>query len=100
MHNTIDIPAEQIEEFSKKYHIRKLSLFGSILRADFRPDSDIDVLVEFDPQQVPGFITLGAMHVELEEILGRMVDIRTYTSLSTYFRDNVLKHAQVLYERI
>ena len=100
MHNTIDIPVEQIEEFSQKYHIRKLSLFGSILRADFRPDSDIDVLVEFDPQQVPGFITLGAMHVELAEILGREVDIRTYASLSSYFCDNVLKHAQVLYERI
>jgi uncharacterized protein len=102
MQRTVDIPTEQlqqIERFCQKYHIRKFSLFGSILRQDFRPDSDIDVLVEFDPQHVPGFITLGAMHVELENILDRAVDIRTAASLSAYFRQEVLDYAQVFYER-
>lgn len=88
-----------IEDFCQKYHIRKLSLFGSVLRSDFHADSDIDVLVEFEPGRVPGFITLGAMHVELQAIFGRPVDIRTPASLSEYFRQDVLEHAQVQYER-
>jgi len=102
MNKTVDILAEQMEQietFCRKYHIRKFSLFGSILGLDFRPDSDIDVLVEFEPEQVPGFITLGAMHVELAKILGRAVDIRTPASLSPYFRQEVLNRAQIFYER-
>jgi len=98
MNKTVDIPEEQIEEFCQKYHIRKLSLFGSALRPDFRADSDIDILVEFETGHVPGFITLGMMHVELEKILGRAVDIRTPASLSEYFRQDVMRHAQVQYE--
>jgi len=100
MNRSIDIRQEAIEDFCAKYHIRKFSFFGSALRSDFRPDSDIDVLVEFEPRHVPGFIVLGAMHVELAEILGRPVDIRTPASLSVYFRQEVLDHAQVQYERV
>jgi predicted nucleotidyltransferase len=99
MDRPFDISNEALEGFCEKYHIRKLSLFGSVLRPDFHAKSDIDVLVEFAPEHVPGFITLGAMHVELEVILGRPVDIRTPASLSDYFREDVMEHAQVQYER-
>jgi uncharacterized protein len=99
MNPAIDFPAQAVESFCRKYHIRKFSLFGSVLRPDFRPDSDIDVLVEFEPGHVPGFITLGTMHVELAEIFGRAVDIKTPASLSAYFRQDVLDQAQVQYER-
>ncbi len=98
MDRLIGTPDEAIEEFCQKHHIRKFSLFGSILRSDFRPESDIDILVEFEEGHVPGFITLGAMHVELAGILGRSVDIRTPASLSEYFRQTVLNNAQVQYE--
>ncbi len=97
MNAAIAIP--EITDFCQKYHIRKFSLFGSVLRTNFRPDSDVDVLVEFEPNQVPGFITLGAMHVELAEIFGRPVHIQTPASLSEYFRQEVLDQAQVQYER-
>jgi predicted nucleotidyltransferase len=99
MDRPIDLPAQAVEDFCRKYHIRKFSLFGSVLRDDFRPDSDIDVLVEFEQGHVPGFITLGIMHVELAEILGRPVDIKTPAALSIYFRQDVLDQAQVQYER-
>ena len=99
MDRPIDLPAQAVEAFCRKYHIRKFSLFGSVLRPDFRPDSDIDVLVEFESGHVPGFITLGIMHVELAEILGRPVDIKTPASLSVYFRQDVLDQAKVQYER-
>lgn len=98
MDQFISIPDKAIEKFCQKHHIRKFSLFGSVLRDDFHPESDIDILVEFEPGHVPGFITLGAMHVELAEILGRPVDIRTPASLSEYFRQTVLDNAQVRYE--
>jgi predicted nucleotidyltransferase len=94
MDRPLELPAQAVEAFCRKYHIRKLSLFGSVLRPDFHPDSDIDVLVEFEPGHVPGFITLGVMHVELAEILGREVDIKTPASLSVYFRQDVLDQAQ------
>lgn len=99
MERPFDIPHEALEGFCEKYYIRKLSLFGSVLRPDFHAESDIDVLVEFAQGHVPGFITLGAMHVELEEILGRPVDIRTPASLSDYFRQDVMEQAQIQYER-
>jgi len=93
----IEIPKEKIAEFCKKNHIRKLSLFGSVLHGDFRPDSDIDFLVEFDPDHVPGFITLAGMEIELSEILGRKVDLRTPQELSRYFRQEVVDSAEVQY---
>jgi predicted nucleotidyltransferase len=99
MDRPIGISEQALEDFCQKYHIRKFSLFGSVLRDDFRHDSDVDVLVEFETGQVPGLITLGAMHVELAEILGRQVDIRTPAALSEYFRQDVLERALVQYER-
>ena len=94
----IDIPRDKIAEFCKRNHIRKLSLFGSVLRGDFYPDSDVDILVEFEPEHVPGYIRLAGMELELSEILGgRKVDINTPQCLSRYFRDEVLAGARVQY---
>jgi hypothetical protein len=93
----ISIPKEKIAEFCKKNYIRKLSLFGSILRGDSSPDSDIDLLVEFHPDHVPGLIRLAGMEIELTQILGRKVDLRTPQDLSPYFREELLNSAQVQY---
>ncbi len=93
----INIPKEQIEEFCKKHHIRKLSLFGSILREDFNHESDVDILVEFDPAHIPGLIRLAGMEIELTKILGHKVDLRTAQDLSHYFRDEVIESAEVQY---
>ena len=94
----IPIPREQIAAFCTRHHIRKLALFGSVLRDDFRPDSDVDILVEFEPGHVPGFAFFG-MQEELSHILGRRVDLNTPKFLSRYFRDRVLQQAVVQYER-
>lgn len=96
----IDIVRGNIAEFCKNHHIRKLSLFGSVLREDFRPESDVDVLVEFEPGHVPGFIRLASMELELSELLGgRKVDINTVQCLSRYFRDEVVGTAEVQYAK-
>lgn len=92
----IVIPKDKIADFCKHHHVRKLSLFGSVLRDDFRPDSDIDVLVEFEPGHVPGLAFFG-MEAELSEVLGRKVDLNTAGFLSRYFRDQVIKEARVQY---
>lgn len=95
----IQIPTKKIEEFCKNNHIVKLSLFGSILSDDFRPESDVDVLVVFDEDHVPGFIGLARMERELSSILGgKTVDIRTPEDLSRYFRDRVVNESKVFYE--
>jgi predicted nucleotidyltransferase len=93
----IEFPKEEIEEFCKKHYIRKLSVFGSGLRDDFTPESDLDILVEFDPSHIPGLIRLAGMELELGEILGRKVDMRTAQDLSRYFREDVLSSAKVQY---
>jgi predicted nucleotidyltransferase len=92
----ISLPKKRIAEFCRKHHINKLAIFGSVLRPDFRADSDIDVLVEFDPDHIPG-LTFFAMAEELSEILGRKVDLNTPQCLSRYFRDKVLQEAVVQY---
>ena len=92
----IDIPKEKIAEFCRKHHIRKLALFGSVLRKDFRPGSDVDVLVEFEPGHVPG-LAFFSMEEELSNILGYKVDLNTPQFLSRYFRDSVLDEAEVQY---
>lgn len=95
----IEIPKEEIAEFCQRHHIRKLSLFGSVLRDDFRPESDIDFLVEFEPEKTPGFFKLASMEMELSEMLeGRKIDLRTYNELSVYFRDRVMAEAVVQYD--
>ncbi len=91
------IPKEKLAEFCKRNHIRKLSIFGSALRENLGPDSDIDLLVEFDPDNIPGLIRLAGMENELSEILGRKVDIRTAQDLSRYFRQDVIKSSEVQY---
>jgi predicted nucleotidyltransferase len=93
------IPREEIEAFCLRHHIRRLSLFGSILTPRFRPESDIDVLVEFEPGHVPGYFGLVGMEMELSEKVGRKVDLRTAGELSRYFRDTVVSTAAVQYER-
>jgi predicted nucleotidyltransferase len=95
----IEIPQNKIEAFCRKHHIRKLSLFGSVLREDFGPESDVDVLVEFDPGQVVGLLRLAGMEIELSGILKRKVDLRTPAELSRYFRQQVLDSAEVQYAR-
>lgn len=94
----IKLPDKKIAEFCKQNCIRRLSLFGSVLRDDFGSDSDIDFLVEFEPGKVPGLIRLSRMERELSEILGgRKVDLRTPEDLSKYFREEVLARAEVQY---
>jgi hypothetical protein len=94
----VEVPKDRIADFCHRHHIRKLSFFGSVLRDDFGPDSDIDVLVEFVPGQGPGFLGLARMERELAEILGgRKVDLRTPFELSRYFRDRVVAQALVEY---
>ncbi len=94
----IDVPRHQLAEFCRRYQIQTLSLFGSVLREDFRPDSDIDVLVEFEDGHVPGLLGIARMERELSEILGgRKVDLRTPEDLSRYFRQEVLAKAEVQY---
>ena len=92
----ITIPKERVSDFCRRHHIRKLALFGSVLRDDFRPDSDVDVLVEFEPGKTPGLAFFG-MEIELSEILGRRVDLNTAGLLSKYFRDRVIAEAEVQY---
>lgn len=92
----IVIGQEKIAEFCRRHHIRKLAFFGSVLRDDFRPDSDVDVLVEFEPGYVPG-LGFFTMEAELSEILGHKVDLNTLNFLSRYFRDQVEAEAEVQY---
>jgi predicted nucleotidyltransferase len=91
-----DVPKDSLARFCRKHHIRKLSLFGSVLRNDFRPDSDVDVLVEFEPGHVPGFAIIEIEN-ELSQLVGRKVDLRTPGDLSRYFRDRVVREARVEY---
>jgi predicted nucleotidyltransferase len=93
----IAVEREKVAEFCRRRHIRRLSLFGSVLRPDFGPDSDVDVLVEFQPGRVVGLIRLAGMERELSGVVGRKVDIRTAADLSRYIRDEVLATAEVLY---
>ena len=94
----IELPKEQIALFCRERHIRRLAIFGSALRSDFRPDSDIDLLVEFEPDHIPGLFGIAHMERELSALCGgRMVDLRTLEDLSRYFRQRVLEEAEVQY---
>ena len=98
----IDIPKEEIAAFCQRNHIRRMALFGSVLRDDFTPESDVDVLVEFEQDQTPGleFIT---MQDELSDILGRQVDMYTFkgveSSRNWLLREEILSSAEVQYEQ-
>jgi predicted nucleotidyltransferase len=93
----IKVPHEMIVEFCREHQIRKLSVFGSALRDNFGPESDIDVLVEFEPGAKVGLIRLARIERELSELVGRKVDLNTAGFLSPYFRDEVLAQARVEY---
>jgi uncharacterized protein len=93
----IEIPQELLNEFCQRRRIRRLSLFGSVLRDDFGPQSDVDVLVEFDPAATVGYFELADMELELSELLGRKADIRTPAELSRCFRQEVLAVAEPQY---
>ncbi len=93
----IDIPQAKIDAFCRKHHIRRLALFGSVLRDDFTDESDVDVLVEFEPGHTPGFAFFD-MERELSALFGRKVDLNTPGFLSPYFRDDVMRDAEVRYD--
>lgn len=94
----VSFDQQQLAEFCRQRHIRRLAFFGSVLRADFSPHSDIDVLVEFEPAHVPGLFGMARMERELSTLFGgRKVDLRTAEDLSRYFREDVLKEAEVQY---
>jgi predicted nucleotidyltransferase len=95
---SIDVPREWIAEFCRRNHIRKLSLFGSVLTDRFRPDSDVDVLVEFEQDHIPSLFEVVRMERELSEVLGRKVDLRTPEDLSRHFREQVVSSALVQYD--
>ena len=94
----IELPEEEVSEFCRRHRIRRLALFGSVLREDFGEDSDVDVLVEFEPGTRVGLIRLAGMELELGRIVGRKVDLNTKGFLSRYFRDEVLAEAAVLFD--
>jgi predicted nucleotidyltransferase len=92
----IKIPRKELTEFCRRHSIRKLAFFGSVLRDDFTPESDIDVLVEFEPGRTPG-LKFFAMQDELSQILGHKVDLNTPGFISRYFREQVMREARVEY---
>ena len=95
---SIKFDENSVAEFCRANHIRKLALFGSVLRDEFGPDSDLDVLVEFEPGHVPGLFGISHMELELSPIFGgRKVDLRTAGDLSRYFRDQVVATAEGIY---
>ena len=98
MENKIKLSKDKIARFCQENNIIKLSLFGSVLRNDFNENSDIDILVEFDKNHIPGFIRLANIQNNLSKLLGgREIDIRTPNDLSPYIRDKVLNTAEVQY---
>lgn len=95
----LELPTKAIIAFCQRHPINKLSLFGSVLRDDFEPDSDVDILVEFEPDATVGYFELVEMQFELSDIIGREVDLLTPGALSKYFRQQVLNSARAVYER-
>lgn len=94
----IKIPGNQIAAFCRRHHIRRLALFGSALRDDFRPHSDLDVLVEFEPDHIPG-LAFFTIQEELSRLLGRPVDLNTLQFISPHFRQEVQAEAEVIYDQ-
>jgi len=96
----VEVPREALERLCRRYHVRRLALFGSVLREeDFGAESDLDVLVEFEQGHTPGLASVRLQR-ELSDLLGVPVDLHTYRSLSRYFRDEVLGESRPLYERV
>ena len=99
MLSRIRIPTDKIVAFCQHNQIRKMALFGSVLREDFRPDSDVDVLIEFAPDARVNYFMFVDMQDELTRLFKRKVDLHTPYSLGNYFREQVLQSAKVVYER-
>ncbi len=100
MHPSLNLDEAALARFCEVHRIRRLALFGSQLKGAARPDSDIDLLVEFEAEHTPGLLGIAGMELELSEMLGgRKVDLRTAGDLSRYFRDEVVRTAEVQYAR-
>jgi len=93
----ITIDKDRIEEFCVKHHITKFAFFGSVLTDHFRPDSDVDILFDYDPEHIPSLFEVAEMEEEMSLILGYKADMRTAQDLSRYFRDEVIRTALVQY---
>jgi len=96
--NNVEISQDQMADFCRRHHIRRLALFGSVLRDDFQLDSDVDVLVEFEAGHSPGF-AFFSMEEELSKLLGRKAELHTPNFLSRYFRDKVQAEAETQYAK-
>ncbi len=96
----IVMPLDGVAEFCRRHHIRTLSLFGSVLTENFTAGSDVDVLIEFEPGQTPGLLQMAGLEMELSELVGRKVDLRTPSELSRYFRDEVLESREIQYAQV
>ena len=95
----LSVPQDKIADFCRRHYIRKLSLFGSTLKGTNRPESDVDLLVEFEPGATPGLLTVAQIEFDLSDLLGgRKVDLRTAGDLSRYFRDEVVRTAEAQFE--
>ena len=94
---TFQLDSSAIRDICIRHRVKRLSLFGSAIHGDFKPASDVDLLVEFLPDQEVGYFKLATLQVELEEAIGRKVDLKTPAELSQYFRDQVLREAVVQY---
>jgi predicted nucleotidyltransferase len=95
--NRVRVDPAALREFCRRRHIAKLALYGSVLRPDFRPDSDVDVLVEFEPGHTPGLFTFGGIALELDALVGREVDLKTPGDFPSDIRQEVLAAAEPLY---
>jgi hypothetical protein len=91
----IPVPHEAIAEFCRRHGIRRLAFFGSVTRDDFTSQSDVDVLVEFEPGRAPGLITFGQYEIELAKILGRRVDLNTPRMLGRFYREEALSEVKL-----
>lgn len=99
MNAQVSVSHDALVAFCTEHGIRRLAVFGSALRDDFGPASDIDVLVEFEPDRVPGLLGVAGLELEMSQLFsGRKVDLRTAEDLSRYFRQDVLETAEVQYE--
>jgi predicted nucleotidyltransferase len=94
----VSVEKDDLRSFCVEHGIRRLGLFGSGLRGELRPDSDIDLLVEFEPGRVPGLLGVAQLELELGELVGRHVDLRTEDDLSRHFRDKIAATARTLYD--
>jgi predicted nucleotidyltransferase len=97
MSHRLPVDPKAVAQVCHRHHIRKLSLFGSVLTGTDRPDSDVDLLVEFEPAATPSLLDIASIEAELSSLLGKQVDLRTAEDLSRYFRDEVVRKAEVQY---